>query len=178
MKISKYSLLFVFMLSFGFMQAQDRVVKTSPLSLLFGNFNAKYEQKLTDKTSFLVGANYLYKFLGQDVSTFGLDGEYRFFVTNKKKDVPEGFYAGPSLSFNYGSYNFEDIIGGGEEGSGNYSTLGVGVTLGYQWIFESGVALDLGAGPQYNVGLSNSGDDGFDVSGVSPRILLAVGYAF
>jgi len=165
----KFLSLFVALSFIGFLSAQKSVVKTNPIGLAFGNLNAKYETALNSKTSILVGANYFYKLFGVSVNSFGLDGEYRFFFTNKKKNVPEGFYIGPSVGVNF--INQKDI---------DYSatSLGIGATLGYQWIWDSGFVLDLGLGPQYTTVLSESGTSTTSFSGVLPRLSFAIGYAF
>lgn len=171
MNLKKHLLLTLFMFSVCFAYSQTRIVKTSPISLAFGNINLRYESKINDKTSWQVGANYIYKFLGTDVSSFGLDGEYRFYLTNKKKDVPEGFYIGPNVGLNFGSYK---VL----EDSYSYSSLGLGATLGYQWIWDSGITLEVGAGPQYSTTLSNEESTGVDFNGILPRLVFAIGYAF
>lgn len=149
--------------------AQDQIIKTNPLGLAFGNFNAVYEKALNEKSSISVGGSYLYSFLGTDVTGFGLNSEWRYYITNTTKPAPEGFYAGPSFGFNNFSVKDED---------GSVSIIGIGGTVGYQWIWDSGVSLDLGAGPQYSIIVAEGEDTSEDFSGFLPRLVFAVGYAF
>lgn len=150
------------------LSAQDQIIKTNPLGLAFGNFNAVYEKALNESSSVSVGASYLYSFLGTDVSGFGVNGEYRFYITNQTKPAPEGFYAGPSIGFRSFSESDTDA---------SLSVLGIGGTIGYQWIWKSNVTLELGAGPQYSI-IVAEGDTSEDFSGFLPRLVFAVGYAF
>ena len=49
-------------------QEVREVIKTNPIGLAFGNFNATYETLLNTKSSILFSASYMYKFLGIDIS--------------------------------------------------------------------------------------------------------------
>ena len=149
--------------------AQDQIIKTNPLGLAFGNFNATYEKALNEQSSIGVGASYLYSLLGTDVNGFGVNGEYRFYITNATKPAPEGFYAGPSIGFR----TFSE-----KETDSGVSILGIGGTIGYQWVWDSGVTLELGAGPQYSIIASKDDTTEADFSGFLPRLVFAVGYAF
>ncbi len=148
------------------LHAQKAVIKTSPLGLAFGNFNATYEHILNESSSVLVRASYFYKLLGVDVSSFGIGGGYRYYITHSKVDVPSGFYIQPQIGFAFGGV--DDL---------NYNTFRIGGEIGYQWAWSSGFVLDIGIGPSY---LNLSGDSdviGFDSSsGIFPTATLAVGY--
>lgn len=167
--LSALAVLLFSLLSVQQASAQDQIIKTNPLGLAFGNFNAIYEKALNEKSSISVGASYLYSFLGTDVTGFGFNGEWRYYITNEKKPAPEGFYAGPSLGFRNFSVRDED---------GSVSVVGIGGTVGYQWVWDSGVTLDLGAGPQYSIIVAEGDDTTEDFSGFLPRLFFAVGYAF
>jgi hypothetical protein len=82
-------------------QQAKGVIKTNPLALAFGNFNAIYEKPLNAKTSVGVGANYWYKLFGVDINSFGVDVDFRYYITNKTYQAPEGFYVGPRVGYNY-----------------------------------------------------------------------------
>lgn len=148
--------------------AQSQVVKTNPLALAFGNFNATYERVLNEKSSFLVSANYQYQLFGVDVSAFGVGAGWRYYFTHANKDVPAGFYVQPQAGVNFGSAN-----------DSNYTTIGFGAEIGYQWVWSSGFVLDLGIGPQYTVLSGEYEDIGFDSDGgILPSATLAIGYAW
>jgi hypothetical protein len=148
--------------------AQSQVVKTNPLGLAFGNFNVTYETVLNSSSSLNLSANYRYRLLGVDVSSFGAGVGWRYFFTHAKKPVPAGFYVMPQAIINFGSV--DDF---------NYTALGFGAEIGYQWVWDSGFVLDLGLGPMYRILSGEYEDIGFDGgSGVWPSATLAVGYAF
>ncbi len=146
-------------------QQNKGVVKINPLSLAIGVFNAAYEIPLSEKSSFQVGANY-FNYKNLDISGFGLSAEYRFYFSNNN-EAPEGIFVAPQLrvsSFSYTGYqDTEKLI-----------SLGGGFKGGYQWIWDSGVGLDLFAGYGYQAAKFES----YDYTGGFPIFGIAVGYAF
>jgi hypothetical protein len=151
--------------------AQGNVIKTNPLGLAFGNFNATYERVLGTTSSILFRGQYMYRLLGVKVNLGGVGLGYRYYITHAKKPVPGGFYVNPQASFSFGSvYDENDVATSG-------STIGVGAELGYQWVWESGFVLDLGIGPMYTFVNSDEADLEVD-SGFLPSATLAIGYAF
>ncbi len=171
LKLSLCILFTLFLLGVGQAQAPAQLIKTNPIGLAFGNFNAFYEKALNESSSFVVGGRVIFKLLGTDVSGFGFNGEYRYYITNKTRPAPSGFYIGPSVSFN----NFTDKSAASNP---KISTFGIGGIIGYQWIWGSGVVLDIGIGPQYSVIVAEGDGSTEDFSGFLPRVVLAVGYAF
>jgi hypothetical protein len=99
------------LLAFG-LNAQSNVIKTNPLGLAFGNFNATYERVFGTTSSLLVRGQYMYKLLGVDVSLAGAGLGYRYYFTHAKKPVPAGFYINPQ-AFSFGKVN--------DDTEGNYS---------------------------------------------------------
>lgn len=161
------SLAFVAM-AFG-LNAQSNVVKTNPLGLAFGNFNATYERVLGTSASVLIKGKYMYKLLGVEVNLVGGGAGFRYYFTHAKKPVPGGFYINPQVQFATGSVTDDD----GEKLSA--STFGFGAEIGYQWVWESGFVLDLGIGPMYTTAKGESDED---LSGIMPSATLAIGFAF
>ena len=160
------------MTTFADAQSYNNVIKTNPLGLAFGNFNATYEKVLNEKSSVLLSGNYLYQFLGIDVNTFGLGAAYRYYFTYAKKDVPSGFYVNPQIGFQSGSAD-DDL---------SYSAFNIGAEIGYQIAYESGFVLDFGIGPNFT---SLSGDyedisftDDGSATTIVPSLTVAIGYAF
>lgn len=143
------------------------VLKINPISLAFGNFNLSYQRGLSDASAIQIGANYWYRILGVEVSGIGVRGAYQFFLTNKVKPAPEGFYIGPQIAYNA----LTD-----KETDEKITTFGVGLMLGYQWVWDSGIALDLGAGPMYQFGKETT--TGTSYEGFLPNIVIAIGYNF
>ncbi|MFZ1257524.1 MAG: DUF3575 domain-containing protein, partial [Saprospiraceae bacterium] len=106
---------------------------------------------------------------------FGIDAEFRFYITNRKKPAPEGFYIGPNIGFDINKTK-ED----GTDNSASFNLFGIGATLGYQWVWDSGFTLELGMGPQYSIfaGKDDNLDTTVDFEGILPRFVFAIGYAF
>ncbi len=165
MKKTAVTLSFMVIFTFAaFAQAElPNVIKINPISLAFGNFNLSYQRALSDASAIQIGANYWYRILGVDVSGVGVRGGYQFFLTNRAKPAPEGFYIGPQVAYNSLT---------NKETDESASAVGFGLMLGYQWVWDSGVTLDLGAGPMYQ-----SSSDA-DIEGFLPNITIAVGYNF
>jgi hypothetical protein len=143
------------------------VFKINPISLAFGNFNLSYQRALSDASAIQIGANYWYRIFGEEVSGVGVRAGYQFFLTNRAKPAPEGFYIGPLASFNSLTE---------KETDGSVTAFGAGLMLGYQWVWDSGVTLDLGAGPMYQFASENETDTDFE--GFLPNITIAIGYNF
>ncbi len=162
------SLVFV-AFAFG-ISAQKNVIKTSPLGLAFGNFNATYERVLGTSASVLIEGQYMYKLLGADVSLAGGGLGFRYYFTHAKKPVPGGFYINPQFGFAFGSVT-NDV---GDKYTATSTAFGA--EIGYQWVWESGFVLDLGIGPMYTVAKGGESDEGLD--GIMPSATLAIGYAF
>ncbi len=151
---------------------QKNVVKTNPISLAFGSFNASYERVLNSSSSVVVSGNYMYKLFGSEVTAGGLGAAYRYYFTHAKKAVPAGFYIAPEASFSFGSvkYNNQDSAG--------FSSFGIGAEVGYQWVWSSGFTLDLGIGPMYRF-IKGSNTSSFSkTKGILPTATFGIGYAF
>lgn len=162
------SLVFV---AFAFsINAQSNVIKTNPLGLAFGNFNATYERVFGTTSSLLLKGQYMYKLLGTNVNLAGAGIGYRYYFTHAKKPVPAGFYINPFASIAFGSVT-NDLD---EKYSASY--MGFGAELGYQWVWDSGFVLDLGIGPMYTIAKGESSED--ELKGIIPSATLAIGYAF
>jgi hypothetical protein len=143
------------------------IIKLNPISLAFGNINAYYQRAIGKSSAIQIGANYWYRFLGTEVTGFGVRGGYQFFVTSRTKHSPEGFYVGPHLSYNSLTEKSTDT---------SVSTTGVGLMLGYQWIWKSGLSLDLGIGPMYTFASDSETDESFE--GFLPNVTIGIGYNF
>jgi hypothetical protein len=143
------------------------ILKINPISLAFGNFNLSYQRALNDASAIQFGANYWYRILGTEVSGVGARVGYQFFITNRSKPAPEGFYIGPQFGLNSLTVKETDE---------KVTSVGIGLMLGYQWVWESGVTLDLGAGPMYQ--FANETESNTSLEGFLPNITIAVGYNF
>lgn len=149
--------------------AKPNIIKTNPIGLAFGSFNVTYEHALNQATSFQIGGNFFSKIFGTEVSGFGVEAGYRFYITNSAKPAPEGFYVGPRVSYNSFTEKATDS---------KASTIGIGALIGYQWITKVGVTIDLGAGPTYLIATGSSDDTSTSFDGFVPNLTFAIGYNF
>ena len=145
------------------------IIKLNPISLAFGNINLIYQRALGKSSAVQIGGNYWYRFLGTEVTGFGIRGGYQFFVTGRTKTAPEGFYVGPHLSYNSLKERETDV-------QNSVNTFGVGLMLGYQWVWKSGLSLDLGIGPMYTFAQEENTETSFE--GFLPNIMIGLGYNF
>ncbi len=171
----KFLFLAVAFFTFAIVNAQQDVVKVNPLGLVFGSFNAAYEHALSDKSSLEIGANY-FNWKNLNLAGFGGEVAYHFYFS-KNNDAPEGIYAAPflsanGLSYTYTEYTYTNTVVKTDSAFG----IGGGVKAGYQWIFDSGLALDLFFGYGYTSLKFKEAD--YNYSGGLPRLGLSVGYAF
>lgn len=157
----------------SFSQEFSNVIKTNPIGLAFGNFNATYEKVLNTKSSVLFSANYMYKLFGEDISAGGLGAGYRYYFTHAKRMVPTGFWVNPEAAFAFGSVKTN------QGNKANINTISFGAQIGYQWAWDSGFTLDLGIGPHYTILNGDLDNTSFDTTNrILPAATLAIGYAF
>ncbi len=114
-------------------------LKVNPISLAFGSLNASYEQVLSEKKSFEVGANIL---LGSGYSGFGASGQYRFYLTNS--GAPKGLFVAPEVGITFGKYSYFG------SSSDSFTVFEIGGLIGYQWLFSKDkFSFQLGISPAY-----------------------------
>lgn len=166
--MKKLILTFAFVVLAVGLKAQDNIIKTNPLGLAFGNFNATYERVLGSSSSFLIRGQYMYKLFGLEVNLPGGGLGFRYYFTHANKPVPSGFNINPQISYLSGSTTEDD-----EKYSA--TVFGFGAELGYQWVWESGFVLDLGIGPMY---YSSKSEGEEKLGGIGPSVTLAIGFAF
>lgn len=158
----------LFVFSFSYSQNGPNIVKVNPLGLVFGSFNATFEHALNESSSFEVGANY-FNWSNLDLAGYGAEVAYRFYFS-KNNEAPEGIFASPFLSVNGLTYTYD---GDSEDSSFGF---GGGVKAGYQWVWDSGLALDLFFGYGYTKINFDKAD--YEYSGGLPRLGLSLGYNF
>ena len=161
--MKKVLLLAVAVISFQMSYAQKNIVKVNPVGIVFGVFNAEFEHAFAENSSFTIGASYL-NWKAFDVTAVGADLGYRYYFS-KNNDAPEGIYVSPFVTL--GSYTNTDT----DESA---FAVGFGGKAGYQWIWESGLALDL----NFGYGYQSVKFDSETISGGLPQLGLALGYAF
>jgi hypothetical protein len=118
------------------------IIKFNLLSPIAGTVTLSYEKSLNNDASFVTTASY---FTGQFGNTsipvrgFSATLEYRFYLG----ETPiRGYYLQP-----YGRYQYLKDIQTKED---ELSVPGIGLLMGYQWVFLKRIAFDMNMGPSYN----------------------------
>lgn len=163
------------------------VIKANVLSPFVLTASGFVEYAVTPRISgqfgaFSTGASY------KDVSFdgYGFTPEVRYYLSNSKS-APNGAYVA-----GYGRIlNYKLTVDDEEEGKtyeATYAPVGAGVAVGNQWIFNSGISLDLFMGLGVNGGslkVKSGSENDFDLgalnligSGVRFRPGVTIGYAF
>ena len=208
-KLLSLSVLAVLMFAGFQSQAQNVVIKINPLSLfvITGNVQAEYafNEKMSAQLGFYIGSiNLGFGASGTDggvnYTWYGVTPEFRYYVTNKTKEAPRGFYVAPFLRYSKVSYDFTGSVTDPDNGlnttasiGADVNSIGGGVSLGYQWLFGDVFALDLFFGPQYRSSSTTftatcdgcDGDEtvvdtsvGLNFGGIGIRTGIAIGVAF
>ncbi|MGE0076790.1 MAG: DUF3575 domain-containing protein [Bacteroidales bacterium] len=154
---------------------EKNVLKINTLSLIVGTGSIFYEREFSDNLSGQMGAAYLnYKIGDTEFSGLILTPEVRFYPRNNAID---GFYVAPYIR--YQNFSLED-----GEYKATYSNFGGGISLGRQWVTDSGFTMDLFFGAHYTSGkidVDSGTEDDFDVSnfdGFRTRVGFSIGFAF
>ncbi len=126
-----------------FAQGASNTIKINPLSALFRTGSVFYEHKVSEKASVQLGAAFTgLKIDDTRFSGFSITPEYRIYP---KGNALSGLYVAPYAR--YQNFSVKD-----EEAKGSYSSIGGGLLVGRQWVYNSGFTLDLFFGPAYNAG--------------------------
>jgi hypothetical protein len=173
-------------LGFVATKAQENIVKVNPLSVLGGTDLASFEHKLGEHSSVLIGGGIGgFKIGDAKYSNLGGELQYRYYFN----EALQGFYAGAQAGYNSGKVKFENSFSFDSNGNlttgtsneTNFGALKVGAKGGYQWVWDSGLALDLNIGMAYNNFTYKNNDGVFSTlkaSGVLPNFGFGIGYAF
>lgn len=153
--------------------AQNQVIKANPLGFLIGVASISYEKAIKEKSAIQVNVNFGGLTFGDaKYSQFGAGFDYKFYLS-QDEEAPRGFYAAPGIVIGRGSVK----VGSVEDGITLFGPRGI---VGYQWIWDSGFALDLFGGIAYYVGgdikISNVSYGKY--SGAAFNGGVAIGYAF
>lgn len=137
-----------------FAQKANHVIRWNPLAMIVGTISLEYEMVINKKMSLGTGFGYMDFTFGDPTASgeyhyngYGFNPYLRYYVTHNTKDIPAGFYIGPTID--YTNLTIELTIkdpsnfSNSATGSIDVSTLGVGAFIGYQWIFSDIVALDI-----------------------------------
>lgn len=154
---------------------EKNVVKINTLSLIILAPSIFYEREFSDMVSGQLGVGYLNYNIGDTKFTgLILTPEVRLYL---KKNAIDGFYLGPY--FRYQNFSLE-----ADDSKASYTNYGGGLTIGRQWILESGFTMDLFFGGHYGAGelkVDTGTEDQFDTGkfdGFRTRVGFAIGFAF
>jgi len=114
---------------------------------------------INESSSFQLSANAFFGIEGAG-SAFGVGADYRAYIS-KTQEAPRGLYVSPGAGISFGD---------------GANALNLRAQIGYQWVWDSGFALDLGLGPGYFIGLGDGVVGAFD--GIVPTVTTAIGYQF
>ena len=149
--------------------AQSSAIKTGPVGYAFGFVGICYEKALSDHGSFQLTLNPYNNVKDYDGTAYGISLEYRLYITNK--EVLNGFYITPKIGATFGNLTEQDTSV--ERNANAFHLMG---NLGYQWIWKSGILVDLSFGPKFSFGRDNATATEFD--GTHPDVNFAIGYIF
>ena len=161
-------------------QPKRAVIKVNPLSAFALTGSGFLEYAITDNLSAQLGASVT----GVSVSNikfrgYGFTPEVRYYFSENKV-APMGPYVagyGRIRSFKLTAEKQDEE---GRDYRATYKPVGAGIAIGNQWIFNSGLALDVFLGAGYNGGnlkVNVGTEEDFD-TGIIGDMLLGGGFAF
>lgn len=122
------------------------ILKMNPFSLLFlKSFNFQFEHSLKEKSTILLGVNFFQwnELFRENLSGVCVQLAYRMYFL-KKDLAPEGVFISPIVELGAITSTLENSNSAPQKQ--HTLALSAGGRAGYQWIFESGVALDFYCG--------------------------------
>jgi hypothetical protein len=160
------------------LSTEKNVLKINTLSLAVGTGSLFYERKISELTSVQLGLAYMnFTLIETKFTGLILTPEFRVYL---KKGAIDGVYAAPYLRYQKFTMDNQDT-----NSEGKLSSMGGGVSMGRQWITDSGFTMDLFFGGHYGKSViqvdSESLSDSFDsdfFEGFKMRMGFAIGFAF
>jgi hypothetical protein len=160
--------LFLILITRMVSEGQDKrnVIKVNPINVFASVITVCYERIHTSERSLQFQLDYLPRKNFVFDSSYGvrLTAEYRFYVTTRAYDIPNGVYLAPFLSYGCtrNPYHHDESIP---------LILGVGGILGYQRLIQNNLSIDLFFGPAAMIGPES-------VSAIYPRAGITIGVPF
>lgn len=171
-------LVFLFVIQPAFAQEQyntsvgdkKNIFKLNMVSPVLSSLSLAYERVINPAQSFQVSifvqnqnsdAGYYYadKLVG-----FGIIPELRYYLS-ERKDAPAGFFIAPFLSYRHYAADYQDYDYNSQtytDRSATFDGIGVGITVGGQWIFKKRISLDVWGGTGFGFGFTNEKADASD----------------
>ncbi len=143
----------------------NQSISANPLGLVFGVFNATYEQQIAPKNSFTINGSY---FTYNDWTAGSIGGSYRFYLLQEDVRAIQGFSFGPMAQIAFWSWG----------GPGSYSYDGgtvfyIGAEAAYKWVFSGGFVVEPSIALRFGVN-QLEGLGGFSSYGIGVNL----GYAW
>lgn len=177
-KLSLAGLMLAAFVTGAFAQQSEPVsiVKVNILSPLVRTFSGFYERKIAPHASVQLGLSYT----GANLDDVRLRGwsiapEFRYYAG--KKEAMEGIYVAPFMRF--GNFEVSDDLA-----KADLRSIGGGLLVGHQWIFNKGLTLDIFLGPSYSSGNlkltegQTEPDTPGSINGFGLRTGVTLGFAF
>jgi hypothetical protein len=156
----------------------NNMITINPLKFIIF-YNLSYYRALSP--SIAVGGGLQIPTL-HDIGGFGLNGEVRFYPSQK---ALRAFYIAPNFSYTYLSYSYSSYdVNGNHTSSSNASgsSTSIGVLLGWQWFPGDEFAIGLGLGADYYFLSASAGGSSVDFGslgkGTVPALRFDIGYAW
>lgn len=136
---------FMIIVTYGFSQFE---IKTNPISMLvFGSVPVSAEYVINDNIGTEVTFSYLYQFFGEEINGFSGKALLKYyFGPNIGGDRFYGAaylhfsgFSGEDTDMNPDTY--EDVTS-----TYKYNEMGLGFAIGFKWVSEKGILLDIGGG--------------------------------
>ena len=160
-------------------------VKINPIGAIFGSIPVSLEYVATDNIGIEATAAYSYSkgdfFEGTTkASGLVLAGLFKYYFNPDKGG--DKFYAFPYVRYATRKFTFDDAFSNGEV-TATWNAFGAGFGIGYKWVAESGLLLDIGGG----VGKNFTGEFTYDdptygesisVPSINGMFRISLGYRF
>lgn len=138
---------FMMIATFSFSQFE---VKFNPIGALFGQIPVSAEYVLNDNMGVEASVGYYFKNdalygTGSTSSRFVGILSYKYYFSPDQGG--DKFYVFPYARYKSSKYTFDYD---GEDITGSYTAVGVGFGIGYKWVSDGGILVDLGMGAGKN----------------------------
>ncbi len=193
---------------------KQNIIKINLLSPIVSTIMLFYQRNINEESSFQIGMGYMdfYGF-GSNTNTyyngntntsvtsersrgFFFTPEYRYLFDGEYMD---GIFIAPFLKYTFMQYdetqkNVTEIYNQGNyttqttysNTSNSYNSLGIGITIGKQFIFKNKISLEVFGGPVYNILLSGTSTEinishsmnNVNIRGYGARAGMTVGFLF
>jgi len=159
--------------------------KINPIGLIFGNIPVSLEFVASDNIGIEATAAYSYSkgsfFEGTSkASGLVLAGLFKYYF--KPDNGGDGFYAFPYVRYANRKFTFDDGTTTGDV-TATWNAFGAGFGIGYKWVAESGLLLDIGGGLGKNFTGEFTYDDpnyseSVDIPSINGMFRVSLGYRF